>query len=260
MDERSPSPDKPSKMQFWKDFANTLQSGATITALIVGGWWTYHLFIQQRQEYPVVKIAQTISHRMLNKDFNLLLVDETFKNEGHVFAKIDPKDGQSGFLQVIPIIPKLPCVCPEQNSVSTKSREQKLREHLVLTPAENADFRTCPTFVRLSIPVEGQFVRLEPGEEDHLLYPVCIPSDVRTVGLFSWVYKGSDHKEVWNDFSVYDVATKPARAATENDIKITPEFDLYGCTQVQSQRRSQISSLHLSHPKGSTALLRDHIE
>lgn len=44
-----------------KDFASVVQSLGIYIGLIVGGYWTYRVFIQNRQKYP----RANLTHKMI---------------------------------------------------------------------------------------------------------------------------------------------------------------------------------------------------
>ncbi len=50
-----------------KDIAQIAQSIVTILALIVGGIWTYNVFIVQREDVPQLNIKHTVTLRGLLK-------------------------------------------------------------------------------------------------------------------------------------------------------------------------------------------------
>jgi hypothetical protein len=45
-----------------KEWVPIAQAIVTILAVIFGGWWTYKLFIEQREQYPHANIEQKLSH------------------------------------------------------------------------------------------------------------------------------------------------------------------------------------------------------
>src|SRR5438067_414425 len=65
-----------------KDRINTVQSLVTVLALCVGAFWTYRLFIEQRQSYPRLKVEHQIQHWDISRDQVLLSVNEVLTNTG----------------------------------------------------------------------------------------------------------------------------------------------------------------------------------
>ena len=77
-----------------KAFCETLQAVCTIGAILVGGWWTYTLFVENRKDYPRAKISHHILYRGLgiNKDARtdtrLVHVTVTVANTGEVLVTL----------------------------------------------------------------------------------------------------------------------------------------------------------------------------
>lgn len=65
-----------------KDKVETLQAAATVVALIVGGVWTYKLFLEERNPFPHANIEQQISHVVVSKHVNILRVGVNLTNAG----------------------------------------------------------------------------------------------------------------------------------------------------------------------------------
>ena len=63
------------KLEKVKLFFDIISSIVTIAALIIGGIWTYKIFIQERKHYPHVKIEQKVSHINLSNNGDILIAD-----------------------------------------------------------------------------------------------------------------------------------------------------------------------------------------
>jgi hypothetical protein len=58
-------PKNPSCIKEWvKEWIPITQAFITIAAVLVGGWWTYKVFIEQREQYPNANIDQKLSHTL----------------------------------------------------------------------------------------------------------------------------------------------------------------------------------------------------
>jgi hypothetical protein len=74
-------PDAPRKKNL-SEVLQLVQSVMTISAIIVGGFWTYLLFVQQRQRYAHLKIEHNVTHFPLPDHRILLILDITHMNVG----------------------------------------------------------------------------------------------------------------------------------------------------------------------------------
>ena len=66
------------------ELAQAIQALATVAALIIGGIWTYQLFVLQRLAYPHLKIEHSVSDISFPDNRILLVVDVTHVNSGNV--------------------------------------------------------------------------------------------------------------------------------------------------------------------------------
>jgi len=70
------------KVELAQAIIATAASIATVVAVIVGGWWTYSLFIKEREEYPHANIELKLSHVALSERVNLLRIAIELSNTG----------------------------------------------------------------------------------------------------------------------------------------------------------------------------------
>lgn len=68
----------------WKTIADIIKSGATVIAIIVGGIWTYFLFVRNRLDYPKVLIEIKPHEVSLPKQKRLIHAKINIKNVGRV--------------------------------------------------------------------------------------------------------------------------------------------------------------------------------
>jgi hypothetical protein len=87
-----------------KEKLEIIQSIVTIFAVLVGGFWTYTLFVKERENYPHATIEHALSHIALSKGINLLRVSMTVKNTGTSILEI-----KKMFIRVQQILPVPPC-------------------------------------------------------------------------------------------------------------------------------------------------------
>lgn len=178
-----------------KDRINTVQSLITVVALCVGAFWTYRLFIEQRQNHPRLKIEHQISHWKISKDQVLLSVDEVLTNTGPVMVAL--RGGTIRIIQVVPlpaaVLKKLPALqtLPGQSEAESSVYDPKTWDVLVESP------RTWK---------EDTMV-IEPGESDVIPNEFIIPDSVKVIAVYSYISNPAEtkHHLGWNGLTYYDV-------------------------------------------------------
>jgi hypothetical protein len=73
----------------FKDWIDITQSIVTISAVFVGGFWTYDVFIKERHDYPHANVEQKINHLSLADKELLLRVGLDLTNTGSSLLEID---------------------------------------------------------------------------------------------------------------------------------------------------------------------------
>jgi hypothetical protein len=68
--------------------ANFLQSAFTVIAIIIGGVWSYMLFVSRRQKYPRAKIEHQVAFRPVVSGKLILNLDVTITNQGDVLLSL----------------------------------------------------------------------------------------------------------------------------------------------------------------------------
>jgi len=66
-----------------------LESASKIAALIVGGFWTYLLFIKKRSAYPRAAVSHDVTLVPLNDERALLRVSITIRNTSEVLLAVE---------------------------------------------------------------------------------------------------------------------------------------------------------------------------
>jgi hypothetical protein len=89
-----------------KEMTEIFQNLTTITAVIVGGFWSYKIFIQKRQKYPRATIEHKVIHRSISSEekYDLLSLDVIVSNNGDVLLKLE--SGEIFVKQMLPLSEK----------------------------------------------------------------------------------------------------------------------------------------------------------
>lgn len=184
-----------SRLEKTKYAMDIVQSAATVIALIVGGIWTYRLFIQQRQEQPRLKIEHKISHRRMPNGETLLSVDEMLSNPGTTLVAL--RSSETRIIQLLPL--------PAGIAKEDLTFQHELPD-IIGKPDEWPVLRDTqrPDVDRV----------LEPGEEDQLHTEFVLPPQIQVVCVASHVENPKNPKLGWQRITIYDIN----QAAVKKDV------------------------------------------
>jgi hypothetical protein len=104
-----------------KETVETAQAIVTISAVFVGGIWSYNVFVKERHEYPHANMEQKLSHVTLSEKTSLLRVGAELTNAGNSLMKV----GQS-IVRVQQILPSLPC--PSNGGCAAKEVDEAIKK------------------------------------------------------------------------------------------------------------------------------------
>ena len=179
-----------------------VQAIVTVIAVVVGGLWTYKLFIEERGQFPHANIEQNISHVALSEQANLLRVGIDLTNAGRSLMRTG-----KATIRVQQILPWLPC---DAGSACAKAEVVK---------ASGAVMRQTNGFPWPLIAERelSPFFDIEPGEKQNLDFEFVTPSDVKVVRVYTYFrndQKSADDDEVgWATSSYYDFNASKIGAA-----------------------------------------------
>ncbi len=76
-------------LTWWKDLAQLVQAGVVSSGILVGGIWTYLLFVHKRLAYPRANLELSISQLPIVRDKSRLvhIAAVSIKNTGDVLLK-----------------------------------------------------------------------------------------------------------------------------------------------------------------------------
>jgi hypothetical protein len=187
----------------FKEKVQTAQAMVTMAAVIVGGFWTYHLFVKERHQYPHAKIEQKVSHVALSKKTNLLRVGVDITNTGT--SRIVIAKGIARIQQILPL-----SECPDTGACATEEIKVALAN-----VERKADGLTWPLLAARNASFTDP-LDIEPGEKDSFEFEFVIPSNVEVVRIYT--YFRNDKKSTATDeigwwASSYYSFSKPDRSA-----------------------------------------------
>lgn len=165
------------------------RDAATVIALIVGGAWTYWLFVQNRQKYPRATIRHRIRHWRIGEGKMLLRVDVQIRNSGKVLISL--VESRTTVQQVLPLA----------DDIRSKMR---IGGDLI----EDGDSEVAwPTIGELEVQYERDQCEIEPSETQGIEYDFIVDDDVGTVQVYSYVMneKKRRKKLSWDLTTLYDI-------------------------------------------------------
>ena len=74
-------------MEYWKNLSIVIQALITTTAIVIGGVWTYLLFVRQRLNFPKVNIELNTEENLIPDDYRLLHARVSINNIGNVILR-----------------------------------------------------------------------------------------------------------------------------------------------------------------------------
>lgn len=170
-----------------KEIIKTLHA---IVAIVIGGIWTYKIFIKERHHYAHANIELKASHIPLFDDINLLRIDIEISNTGTSLLVLKKQ-----IVRVQQILPKIhnPRVYPI-NKINAALKERKQEKNRFVWPLLS------------EIVKDNNTIFLEPGESQTLDYEFAIKSKVKIVRIYSYVrneQRSKDGKEIGWTVSTY---------------------------------------------------------
>jgi len=173
-----------------KDITEIARSFATVAAILVGGLWSYMLFVRTRQRYPRAKIKHEITHRALSDDKGLLHIAVNISNSGDVLLSV--VSAQTRIQQVLPTPPEI-LDSVNQGLDPVQKGKTEIEWPLIGT-------------TRKSHWAKGKR-EIEPGESDELHYDFVLDSRIQTVEVYTYVKNATKRgREIgWSLTTLYDL-------------------------------------------------------
>lgn len=183
------------RLQMWlvskKDALATIQAAATTLALIVGGLWTYQIFILERDLTPHVDISQVVTGKLISSKWYWIRSSITAENTGKSLVR--PKTEYITVVQITPL---------------PRAIYKELKDNMDPIPYGSGTFHT-----KWRMPWQGlcQYIislknKIEPNESDTQDVDFVVPSWLKTVGVYTFIQNNSDKNGLgWHAFTVYNL-------------------------------------------------------
>lgn len=194
--------DKPTTLEKLKDIADIAQSISTVLAVLVGGWWTYRLFVKKRQDYPRATITHSVIHKPLATGHYLLHVAINVKNTGEILLRL-----ASGFTRVQQVLPP-----PKEFLEAVQRRDDPVKQGDTEYP--------WPLIVQRNFEWEKSPRELEPAEEEEIHCDFVVDAEATTLEIYSYFKnKEKPGREIgWNLTTIYDFQAPPKPSSLPNGV------------------------------------------
>jgi hypothetical protein len=190
-----------------KPYIELGQSVVTIGAIIVGGIWTYMLFVKGRSTYPRLKLKHTIYSRDIDQELRFLRVALTLENQSTILVKTG--EITLRLLQLEPWPDDL------------VNRKVHFRHDQESYAWPYIDYRD----------IEPTKVEIEPGELEEYYFDFVIDRGRRAVIVYSWVQNLQKKEIGWTLSTAHNLDTK------ETEMKSNPKKEAPNKKGVSKLRR-----------------------
>ncbi len=173
-----------------KSITEIINTGLSLIAISVGGFWTYKLFIQHRQKYPRVEVKHEVIQKNLGNGKILFHVVIEVDNIGDVLLKL--KTVKIRLLQVLPLFGRIKeAILNDDNPVNQDKTEidwfQLFSKELLFSKEH-----TC---------------EIEPKENESFHFDFVINDDIQTVMIYSFILNREKmrNKLGWQCATIHDI-------------------------------------------------------
>jgi hypothetical protein len=173
-----------------KDIFEIIQSVITTLAIIVGGIWSYMLFVSRRQKFPRAKIEHHIDYRSVGSTKMILSIDVMITNSSEVLLSLLSWEIKAK--QVLPPRGQLvQFLLLESEEKSSTAPEVIVWETIAVRKDEHK---------------KGLF-EIEPGEQHQFHLDFLLDADVSTILVESFFKNIEKHgKPVgWSTTTIHDI-------------------------------------------------------
>lgn len=204
------------KMYFWqsaKQVMDVVAPAASTLAILVGGWWTYNLFIKNRQSRPKAKISHLIYSERLNDQKMLLRIELKISNIGNVLLQI--QSCKTWIQRVTPLYEDQLKLIQDGNSLVDEGKHEV---DWVLIDGVEIIYKENKAAVKksdLKTVVENFVPQIEPGEEDFIYFDFIIDAKVQTILIYSYLRNPSIRRRDfgWSLCTIYNISKQTSKEA-----------------------------------------------
>ncbi len=173
----------------FKEVVTVIQAIVTTIAIVVGGLWTYFLFVKKRQKFPRASVSHQIFCRTISGEKALLNVKTVISNSGDVLLCLE-----SGVVRVQQILP-----IPDNIDALIKQDQDPV--------AGDRTEIDWPLIGTRSFSFEKGKCEIEPGEHDQFVSDHVIDANVQLVAVYSYFKNTRKRRRDigWSITTVYEI-------------------------------------------------------
>jgi hypothetical protein len=160
----------------------------TAVGVVIGAFWTYHLFVKNRQKYPKAEIEHKIEIRdILDENFQLITLLITVKNISQILLPVEEYS-----IEIFQILPAIDLKDKNEKGYFNQSKSLEL-------PNNSSIFKVTKK--------TKSNMEIEPTEKVLLAHSVVVPKGIQTISVHSVVHNPSKSKKqfVWNNITTHDL-------------------------------------------------------
>jgi hypothetical protein len=176
-------------MESLKTFFEILEKALTGAAIIVGGFWTYMLFVKKREKYPRALVSHRIFDKNLTGQKKLLHLFIEIENIGNVLLSVGYYNIQ--ICQVLPL---------------KKELENKIKNNKVPYRNDSPEI-PWPVLFKEKREFREKSCELEPKEKDKFNLDIIVDKNIKTVQVYSYFKNESKdkHNIGWDNTTFHDL-------------------------------------------------------
>jgi hypothetical protein len=158
-------------------------------AIIVGGIWTWLLFVKKRLQYPRAKVEHYITNRLITEDKALVQVTVMVSNTGDVLLTLI--SAETWVQKVMPLSDKL-LVSIGNGEDPVKQGKTEIEWPLIEDRQEQWERGNC---------------QIEPGENEKFFYDYIVDRKVETIRVYSYFKNTTQRKREigWSLATIYEL-------------------------------------------------------
>lgn len=171
-----------------KEFLDVIQAVITIAAIVIGGFWGYILFNQNRQRYPRASISHHVTHKPIADGKLLLHVTVIITNLSNVLLSLVTLEIR--IQRILPVPKKI-------LETIAQGLDPVLPGHLEIG---------WPIITSRELrPKKGEY-EVEPGESQEIHCDFIVSSEVQTIEIYSYLKNQTKWgREIgWDSTTLYD--------------------------------------------------------
>lgn len=170
-----------------EDFLKVLEPLVIIAAIIIGGIWTYLLFIKNREQFPKADIAHIMDKVRIDDEVLIRLTIE-IKNLGKV--KLPIESGEVRLQQIKPLSENISSAIESFKENKTENKSDigwPLLDKRILKYAKEKPYE------------------LEPGEKEHFEFDFIVDQEIETVQFYTHIENTFKENVGWNYTSIHEL-------------------------------------------------------